>query len=189
MQVRVESSNTSSVVADSSFLTSVGRPLKDSARVYGDGEWVQQALLETKSAKRIVLFSYMYDHDAFHKVLLRSCKTSSVVVVVDKEQLVKNACRGEKTKLKALHAASARVLTMSGRSTEAKYGKKGHPGSLHVKCLLLDNKIAWFGSANFTNAQDFNYEMMSRLTGKPVDDIVGILEKHLRSGRASLFTP
>ena len=44
-------------------------------------------------------------------------------------------------------------------------------GSCHIKCCVVDNRIAYTGSAYFTDAALKNLEMMFRHTGQPVDDI------------------
>ena len=75
--------------------------------------------------------------------------------------------------VKKLREAGAKTFLAHGSHGQGKKSK--HCGSCHIKCCLVDNRIAYTGSANFTDASLKNLEMMYRHTGQPVDDIRKIL--------------
>ena len=52
-----------------------------------------------------------------------------------------------------------------------------------MKCCVIDNRIAYSGSANLTEAAEKDLEMTFRFTGQPVDDISEVLKFMLASER------
>ena len=170
-------------------LTSVavrGRPANVSVVVYGpdDQSWRSRAVKEVRSATSlVVVVTYMYDNEEFDaacKRFLKSGRGRTCVVLVDRQMYDDNACKGrEKKMLKSLKEAGADVFVGSGFTGQGRLGK--HPGSMHVKDLVIDGKVAYSGSANFTEASTKNAERMFRFTGHPVDDIARSLQQYMRS--------
>ena len=81
--------------------------------------------------------------------------------------------------VKTLREAGALTFLAHGSHGQGKKSK--FCGSCHIKCCLVDNRVAYTGSANFTNAAAKNLELMFRHTGKPVDEIRQILESLVAS--------
>ena len=82
-----------------------------------------------------------------------------------------------------------RQLSEAGAKSSLAHGYDGkgklikYRGSCHIKCCLVDNRIAYSGSANFTEGVTKNLELMCRHTGPVVDDICQILRSLLCSSR------
>lgn len=66
-----------------------------------------------------------------------------------------------------LKDAKARVFVASGQAS----GWRRHLGSCHVKCMLIDRRTVFTGSANWTNASVFNLELSFRSVGPPVAEV------------------
>ena len=81
--------------------------------------------------------------------------------------------------LKELREAGAQVFSAQGEQGKGKFSKYG--GSCHIRLCLLDNRIAYTGTPNFTDAAAKNLEMMFRITGPPVADICQITKSLLNS--------
>ena len=81
--------------------------------------------------------------------------------------------------LKELREAGAQVFSAQGEQGKGKFSK--YCGSCHIKLCLLDIRIAYTGTPNFTNAAAKNLEMMFRITGPLVADICQITKSLLNS--------
>jgi hypothetical protein len=170
-------------------LTSVavrGRPANLSVVVYGpeDPSWRQRAVKEVRSASSIVVVvTYMYDNEEFDKAckhFLKSGRGRTCVVLVDRQMYDENACKGkEKKMLKGLKEAGADVFFGTGFKGQGRLSR--HVGSMHLKDVLIDGRVAYSGSANCTEACAKNAERMFRFTGHPVDDMARSLQKYMRS--------
>ena len=80
----------------------------------------------------------------------------------------------QKWMVKQLREAGAHVFLAMGEYGEGRLSK--YCGACHIKCCLVDNRIAYSGSANFTDAALKNLELVFRLPGSPVADICDILK-------------
>ena len=80
---------------------------------------------------------------------------------MDRQNHEQGACPGQLTALRDLVAAGAQVHLC--------YGKSGRPGLgyMHVKCLIVDRRVAYFGGANCTKNSCNSWEILSRVTGGP----------------------
>ena len=164
------------------------RPLKLSVKVYGpeDQSWRALATAEIKAAKLVVLVTYMYDAKDFHRALVaelrRKDKNFSCILVVDRGVYdVGTSCKEQGAMLRQLRDAGAKTFLAHGYHGQGKLIK--HRGSCHIKCCVADNRIAYSGSANFTEGGTKNLELMFRHTGPVVDDICQILRSLLCSSR------
>ena len=129
--------------------------------------WRRYRLLQ-----RVVLFTYDYNATDFHTTLLRRLRSRGrspfeVVLAVDAEKFKKN-----RPLLTQLVEKGAQVFRCEGEKDTARYGPEAYAGSLHMKALVIDGRIAYCGSANFTEASKKNLEMMIRIVGAPVRDIL-----------------
>jgi phosphatidylserine/phosphatidylglycerophosphate/cardiolipin synthase-like enzyme len=157
-----------------------------SCKVYGpeDQGWRKQCVEEVKSASQVVLVSYMYDAKDIHRALLaelrRRGKKFQCIIVVDRGiHDTGSGCKDERKMVKELREAGAQIYLAHGSHGQGKLSK--HCGSCHIKCCLVDNRVAYSGSANFTEAATKNLEMVFRITGPPVAHICQIVKSLLNS--------
>ena len=120
----------------------------------------------------------MYDAKDFHRALLaelrRKDKDFSCILVVDHGVYdVGTSCKDQEAMLRQLREAGAKTFLAHGYDGKGKLSK--YKGSCHIKCCVVDNRIAYSGSANFTEGGTKHLELMFRYTGPVVDDICEIL--------------
>ena len=60
-------------------------------------------------------------------------------------------------------------------------------GSFHIKCVVLDGRIAFNGSSNHTEASLKNWEIVLRVTGSAAADMGDILQEILSSDQSKLL--
>ena len=53
----------------------------------------------------------------------------------------------------------------------------GPDGRLHMKVMIIDSRIVYWGSANFTFKSRTNKELMQRLQGPPVQVVVEAVQE------------
>ena len=53
----------------------------------------------------------------------------------------------------------------------------GRDGRLHMKALIIDSRLVYHGSANFTSKSRTNKELMQRLQGPPVQVVVEAVQE------------
>ena len=85
--------------------------------------------------------------------------------------------------LRELRTAGAKVFLAHGQHLPGRMAK--YRGSFHMKCMVLDSRISFNGSSNFTEASMKNWEMVLRVTGAAVADICDILEEVMSSDRCT----
>ena len=86
-----------------------------------------------------------------------------------------------RTRLQQLSEAGAKIFLAHGYHGQGKLSKRR--GSCHITRRVVDNRIAYSGSANFTEGGTKNLEMMFRHTGPIVDNICQILKSLLTSDK------
>jgi hypothetical protein len=157
----------------------LGRPPHLAVSVFTDSSWCQQVVEEIGSASVVTLASYMYDHPAVHSALVRRLtgkEAFACEILVDKEQYDRKTAPHQAPKLRELKSLDAVVYLCSGTRGQGVFGKQAYLGSMHMKILLLDNKIAYYGSANFTHSAVKNWELVTRMVGPPVKNIVSTIQ-------------
>ena len=143
----------------------VGRPAAMGVDVISDGSWLSKAIDEIRDSADVMLMSYVYDSPDLQNAFLRRLRGTSpfkLTVLVDKENFDQRSAVHQRPRLRDLHNEGATIFTVSG---------DGRFGSLHAKCLLIDRRIAYQGSANFTLSAQSNLELMTRLVGPPAREI------------------
>ena len=90
---------------------------------------------------------------------------------------VGTSCKDQEAMLRQLREAGAKSFLAHGYDSKGKLSK--YRGSCHIKCCLVDNRIAYSGGANFTRGGTKNLELMFRHTGPVVDDLCEILRSLL----------
>ena len=146
-----------------------GRPLELSLKMYTDEDWTSDAIKEVSGARSsVILATYMLNLPRLCAALEKWCKknpSGTCLIVVDRQNHEQGSCPGQLKALKALLGAGAQVYLC--------YGKSGRPGLgyMHVKCLIVDQKIAYYGGANATKNADNSWELVSRITGPQVQQV------------------
>lgn len=172
-----------------SFRAVVGRPLETSVKVFGSADWREEAVSDIRRAQCVVIGSYLFDAEDIQKALLaelrRRGKDFRCAVIVDEGMHNSGGCRRQKPMLKTLKEAGARIFLARGQHGGGRMSK--YPGSFHVKCMVLDSRIAFVGSSNFTEASMKNWEMVLRVTGSAVTDMGDILKEAMSSNSTTHF--
>ena len=153
----------------------VGRPASLSVEVFTDSSWIGRAIEDMRGAKHVLLASYVYNHNQVQELLCRRLQDRSkfeCVVAVDKSAYHGSVAPGEKIKLKDLKTLGAAIHLCDG--------VRGN-GSFHWKCLILDSRAVYTGSANVTQGCLNNWELVMRLTGPPLGPIKDGLERAMLS--------
>jgi phosphatidylserine/phosphatidylglycerophosphate/cardiolipin synthase-like enzyme len=123
---------------------------------------------------------YLYDASDFHRAIMSALRRNSdfmCVVIMDREQVEKNTCSGTRDMATELKDNGASIFLAQGR----RRGKRSHAGSFHMKSIVVDKRVAYVGSANMTNASSSNVELMTRMTGPPVHDVLHAVLEPLRN--------
>ena len=142
-----------------------GRPPSLGLEVFTDNSWLDHALQEMQDAKHVVLASYVYNNHKVQELLIKKLNGRSnfdCIIAVDKSAYDKNTAPGEKTKLKELKDLGA-VIHLCG-------GQRGS-GIFHWKCIIIDAKIVFSGSANATQGCLNNWELVFRVVGPQMEKI------------------
>ena len=154
----------------------VGRPAPLSCDVFTDSSWIDKCVSEIQKSKRILLASYVFNNTIVHNKLisrLQDRTSFEAVIAVDQAAYHGNICPGEKTRLSELKAAGATIHLVPGI--------RGN-GIFHWKCLVLDSRIVYTGSANYTNGCLHSWEMVLRLMGPPLIPIRDGLSNAIQVG-------
>ena len=136
-------------------------------------------MLDLATAQNVLVASYSFDHVGVFDCLcrlLRKRPRPSVRLVVDEELFGARTTRGQRSKLHDLRELGAAVY-LGGGSTPL--------GSLHAKGVVINKRVAFFGSANLTQKSLQNAELTFRATGPPVADVTASLEAAVQ--RAKLW--
>ena len=136
-------------------------------------EGIDAAVGELSTARSVVIATYVYDDAKLHKELLRKLASGafSLELLVDAQQFSSTSSRAMKSSVQQLQRSGATVRLCRGR-------RRGRfHGSFHHKVMIIDERIAFVGSANYTSASRTNLETVLRLAGPCVQ---GILANVLR---------
>ena len=132
--------------------------------MYWDTAWIKDAQKELAGAKHAVLTSYVFNNVQMHATLCRNLRRPDFTcsVLVDDDGYTNNKASNEKRLLGELKYLGAQVCLCSGRA---------RGGIFHWKALLLDSRILYWGTANFTQATLNHRDLMQRLTGPAINDV------------------
>jgi hypothetical protein len=150
-------------------------PLKAHRRMYTDTAWVKDAERELQSASHAVVASYIFNNEAILAQLqkkLRGRGAFTCLVLVDDAAHEANA--KEKRVLKELRRDGAQVCLCTGRN---------RGGIFHWKALILDSRVAYWGTANLTMNTLNSRDVMQRLTGPAVDDLKAGVAEAMQNGK------
>lgn len=148
----------------------IGRPAPDSCKKLSPDVWWRELLSAVSSANEVELATYCFDDNALYDTLRRRLRATTgrltLNIHIDREMLAGNVPRGQKTKLEELHRCGANIYVCQG------IGSPSAPGAYHVKDCVVDRRVYFMGSANFTNQSRKNCERRFRMTGSVVRDVL-----------------
>lgn len=145
-------------------------PRTDSVQVL-DG--IRAVLDELSTARNVIIATYVYDDVKLHQELLRRLASGSfsAELRVAASQVSTTNSRYMKASLKQLLRAGAVVRL-------CRVHKNGRFfGSFHHKVMVIDERLAFVGSANFTCASRSNGETVLCVSGPCVLDILSNIKK------------
>jgi len=139
--------------------------------------WFARMLDDARRARTWKAMAFAFDDPQVKGLLLerlRSPGRFECTIVVDARAHKSRATRGQLACLRELQAAGAKVYLASGDDTVARqlFGPSCFGGQLHGKAVVVDDRIAFVGSANLTRQARCNREVMCRLVGAPVLDVL-----------------
>ena len=139
--------------------------------------WFDAMLADTRRAASWVGASYMFDDPETKNVLLdrlRSPTPFECTLVVDARAHRENPPREQRRFLRALQAAGATIVLGTGSQQAARrlFGPRSFGGQMHTKAIVIDSRVAYAGGANCTRQSRCNRELMFRMVGPPVTDIL-----------------
>lgn len=157
-----------------SALSPIGRPSAASVEVLCLEAWFDSLYTDIGSAREVVLASYVFDHSGITRALVHRLREPvTVCVLVDEASLHERTCRGMRARLAELSSAGATIVSCRGEPPF---------GAMHIKAVCLDRRMAYTGSANLTNKALSNRELVMRLKGPPVREVLNALEAARRCG-------
>ncbi len=144
--------------------------------LHGDA-WFSGMLRETKTAASWVAASRVFDDEETVRVLLKKLRSPGgfeCKVVVDERAHRDNVSRYRRPRLRALRAAGAEVYLAGGSNQSAtrRFGRSARGPCMHAKAVVIDSRVAYAGYANCTQQARVNRELMLRLVGPPVTDVL-----------------
>jgi phosphatidylserine/phosphatidylglycerophosphate/cardiolipin synthase-like enzyme len=155
----------------------VGRPCQTGVRLVAEGAFHAELIEDVRNATSVIAASLSYDDPKLHEVLVHRLNGSSefsLEVFVDRAQYHSGKPKYYmKKRLGELREAGATVWLQTGYDHEPVFGKggRGKVGQLHSKAVVLDNHIAFGGSANLSMNSRAEKDMVWRFVGPPVRDV------------------
>ena len=139
--------------------------------------WLERMVSDTRRARTWKAVSFAFDDLEVKRALLERLRSPSefeCTIVVDERAHKARTTRGQLACLRELQAAGAKVLLAGGNNALAKqlFGRNCFGGQMHQKAVLVDDEIAFVGSANLTRQSRCNRELMCRIVGSSVPDIL-----------------
>ena len=153
------------------------KPAPLQVQAFTDASWLTQALGEIKAAGKVVMASYTYDNPKIQEAVVKKLQSRadfSCEILVDRSAYETGLAPYEQRRLKQLKDLGAAVYLCSGT--------RGR-GVFHWKCVVLDSQVAYAGSANLTLASSSNRDLMMRLTGPIVSEVMSGLDDARRHGK------
>ena len=124
--------------------------------------------------------AFSYDEPKVQELFLKRLRDRSVFsleMFVDAQHFRSRVTRHMRPCLTALVAAGATVKLASGHSHASIFGAAGSGlvGQLHAKAVVLDRSVAYVGSANFTRNSLGNRELVWRMRGPQVMEVLEMI--------------
>ena len=143
-------------------------PNSTRAQFLDQGSWMLALLEDLRTARRVRVCAMLYDSPDLHRALLSRVsrrrlrnneQALDLQVIVDKQHHERHDSPYQFQRLFELASNDVPVLLGTGVSTI---------GIMHSKVVLLDDNIAYVGSANCTMASGANREAVVKLIGGPI---------------------
>jgi hypothetical protein len=146
-----------------------GRPSPSSCELVDLRQWWSTVVAEVGGAREVELASYMFDDKSLFDVLARGLRRKQLVlnVYIDAEALGGQTPRSQRKRLTELLALGGE----EGRATVWRC-KTWRQCSYHCKALIVDRRVLYTGSANFTENSRRNRETVYRMTGPVVEQVL-----------------
>jgi phosphatidylserine/phosphatidylglycerophosphate/cardiolipin synthase-like enzyme len=93
---------------------------------------------------------------------------------VDKHNFEERSLVHQRPRLLRLHEGGAKVHLIRGTPPH---------GAMHVKAVVVDRRRLYMGSPNLTYKSTFNVELVVRVTGPPVTEVLSFLSDMKSQGR------
>ena len=128
--------------------------------------WTGALLQDLATASRVRVSCMLYDHLEMHQAILRRFGRLRVKGPPLDVQVVVDRVHHER---RTSPQQQPRLLELLGKGVPVRLGHgELDEGVLHQKLIVLDEHIAYVGSANFTGASMVNREGLVRLVGGPI---------------------
>ena len=138
-------------------------------------EWWRQFKADVRECSELELSSYCYDDPSTQRVLeqrLRS-KTMALNVYLDHDMFYSGR-KYMKSRIAYLYKLGASVYICAG---------SGPKGSYHCKAAVVNKRVVYAGSANFTFTSHLNEEFLFRMKGPHVGKLLERLAAHRSQGQ------
>ena len=129
---------------------------------------------------------YMFDDHQILQALLSRLKDRtqfSCSIVVDQSSYDEKAPRLQNSRLLQLQACGARVVACRGFDASHLYGSNARKRIMHLKCVVIDKRLAFAGTANMTTSSRSNRGVVFKFRGPPVQQILWQVLSALENGR------
>ena len=136
--------------------------------------WWDDMIGALREARSVLIATYTYDDMETTQVLLSRLKSRAPFecrIVVDRKVAEANSTRFQRSRLKLLQEHHARIALADGHDATGVFGPQARGGSMHMKAVVIDGRIAYAGSANLTRQSRINKEVMFRITGPSVSEL------------------
>lgn len=154
-----------------------GTPSPPSCENLEIDEWYRRCLTDIKKASEVELASYIYDNPGVHKLLLQRLRGGAAFklnLYIDAEKFSEDWPRYQKPRVRELQQAGASIYVCKGPKAQ---------GAYHCKALVADRRYLYTGNANFTYKSSSNEELVFRMTGPVVQQVLEKLFVHRQSGK------
>ena len=137
-------------------------------------------MAEMESATHIALMSYVYDAPDVQALLVKKLRRSELKLqlFVDCEQFDSRTLARQRPRMKELQNNGAEIYTGRGLN---------HWGALHAKALIIDHRVAYAGSENWTFKAPNNFGLVFRFVGPPVIQINGAVANYRSASSTKLL--
>ena len=119
--------------------------------------------MDMQKSRELEIGSYCIDENSLFTAVEDFLPDCKVNLYIDEEQFDDPKKTLQRRKVRKLHHKGAKVYVMKGLRRW---------GSYHCKLLIINRRVMYFGSANFTNKSHDNRESTFRATGAVVDEML-----------------
>ena len=167
------------VVAPPAVAAPLGRPASLDLELLTEDTFYGELLSDLNTASSVVMATYLYDDPDVHRKLLARLegrRAFELVMLIDRQACSSGVCRRMRPRLRDLIRAGADVYLCDGHSHGDLYGSRyaSRRGHMHIKGVIVDRRVAYCGSMNITRSARTNREVMFKITGPPVRDLLAV---------------